>query len=359
MPFRIIRNDITKVSADAIVNTANPEPEIGGGTDWAIHRAAGPELLEARRRIGRLAVGQAAATPAFGLPAKYVLHTVSPVWIDGKHREEELLRQAYDTALDLAQSLGCGSVAFPLMAAGTYGFPLDLALATAIRAFTDFLMEREMQIELVLFSGEAFGMAGSVFDDLKSYVDDRYVSERNEEEYAMAPGASARPFENRREDIRLRRRQRAEEAAKYCLGSMPQEAAAPRPAAPGPSLEEILRQGQESTFSEHLLDLLKERSGKDSEVYKRAEVSKQLFSKILNNKDYQPTKSTAIQLAIGLELDLPRTQKLLEKAGYALTRSSKADLVVQYCIEKKIYSVSFINEALYDSGLPLLRTGLK
>ncbi len=86
MPFRIIRNDITKVSADAIVNTANPEPEIGGGTDWAIHRAAGPELLEARRKIGRLAVGQAAATPAFGLPAKYVLHTVSPVWIDGKHR---------------------------------------------------------------------------------------------------------------------------------------------------------------------------------------------------------------------------------------------------------------------------------
>lgn len=358
MPFRIIRNDITKVSADAIVNTANPEPEIGGGTDWAIHRAAGPELLEARRRIGRLAVGQAAATPAFGLPAKYVLHTVSPVWIDGKHREEELLRQAYDRALDLAQSLGCGSVAFPLMAAGTYGFPLDLALATAIRAFTDFLMEREMQIELVLFSGEAFGMAGSVFDDLKSYVDDRYVSERNEEEYAMAPSSSTRPFENRREDIRIRRRQRAEEAAKYCLGSMPQ-AAAPRPATPGPSLEEILRQGQESTFSEHLLDLLKERSGKDSEVYKRAEVSKQLFSKILNNKDYQPTKSTAIQLAIGLELDLPRTQKLLEKAGYALTRSSKADLVVQYCIEKKIYSVTFINEALHDSGLPLLRTGLK
>ncbi len=358
MPFRIIRNDITKVSADAIVNTANPEPEIGGGTDWAIHRAAGPELLEARRKIGRLAVGQAAATPAFGLPAKYVLHTVSPVWIDGKHREEELLRQAYDAALQLAERLGCGSVAFPLMAAGTYGFPLDLALATAIRAFTDFLMEREMQIELVLFSGEAFGMAGSVFDDLKSYVDDRYVSERNEEEYAMAPSSSARPFENRREDIRLRRRQRAEEAAKYCLGSMPQ-AAAPRPAAPSPSLEEILRQGQESTFSEHLLDLLKERSGKDSEVYKRAEVSKQLFSKILNNKDYQPTKSTAIQLAIGLELDLPRTQKLLEKAGYALTRSSKTDLVVQYYIERKIYSVSFINEALYDCGLPLLKTGLK
>ena len=358
MSFQIIRNDITKVKADAIVNTANPEPVIGSGTDWAIHHAAGPELLEARKRIGHIDVGRAAATPAFGLEASYVLHTVSPVWIDGKHREEELLRQAYDAALHLAMELGCRSVAFPLMAAGTYGFPVDLALAAAIRAFTDFLMEREMQIQLVLFSGEAFGMAGSVFDDLKSYVDDRYVSERNEEEYGTARLPQAHPGENRRREALRRRRQQAAEES-YPAGGSPLGNWAAAPAAQALSLEEILRRGQESSFSEYLLELLKERSGKDSEVYKRAEVSKQLFSKILNNRDYQPTKSTAVQLAIGLELDLPQTRKLLEKAGYALTCSSKADLVVQYCIEKKIYSVSFINEALYDSGLPLLKTGLK
>ena len=166
MPFQITRNDITKVEADAIVNTANPSPVIGGGTDYAIHTAAGPELLEARKQIGEIRVGQSVATPAFRLSAKYVLHTVSPVWIDGKHQEEENLRRAYDSALALADSLGCRSVAFPLMAAGTYGFPHDLALSVAIRAFTDFLLDHEMRIDLVLFNGKAFGMASSLFDGI-------------------------------------------------------------------------------------------------------------------------------------------------------------------------------------------------
>lgn len=365
MPFQIIRNDLTKVSADAIVNTANPKPVIGGGTDYAIHKAAGPELLAAREALGAIPVGQSAATPAFGLSANYVLHTVSPVWIDGRQGEAEDLRRAYDAALHLAAALGCHSVAFPLMAAGTYGFPLDLALSVAIRAFTDFLLDHEMQIDLVLFNGRAFGMAGSLFDDLKSYIDDHYVSERNEEEYcidaAPRPEAAARPNspDTRRASELRRRRMEAEYAIHASFaGSQSQPAVPEQAAAPSASLEELLKQ-REKTFSEYLMDLLKERSGKDSEVYKRAEVSKQLFSKILSNPDYQPSKSTVIQLALGLELDLAQTQKLLGKAGFALTRSSKTDLVVQYCIERKIYSVSFINEALDDCGLPLLKTGLK
>ena len=360
MPLQILRNDITRVRADAIVNTANPEPVIGGGTDYAIHKAAGPELLEARTRIGWIGVGRSAATPAFRLPAKYVLHTVSPAWIDGGHGEEEALRRAYDAALALAKELRCRSVAFPLMAAGTYGFPQDLALSVAVRAFTDFLLDHEMDIFLVLFSGTAFGIAKSVLDDLKSYIDDNYVSEKNEEEYlcdaSSAPVAS--PNRPAPEEGHSRRRKTAfprwEPRADTAHGAP----TAPPPAPVHLSLADILRK-HEKTFSEHLLDLLKERDGKDSEVYKRAEVSKQLFSKILNNKDYQPTKNTAIQLAIGLELDMPQAQKLLETAGYALTRSSKADLVVQYYIERKIYSVTFINEALHDCGLPLLKTGLK
>ena len=366
MPFQIIRNDITKVSADAIVNTANPEPVIGGGTDYAIHQAAGPELLAAREAVGTIPVGRSVATPAFGLSANYVLHTVSPAWIDGRHAEAEDLRRAYEAALQLAAELGCHSVAFPLMAAGTYGFPLDLALSVAIRAFTDFLLDHEMQIDLVLFNGRAFGMAGSIFDDLKSYIDDHYVSEKNEEEYCidtlLRPHASdGQPIisEPRRENKLRRRRMEIQYAIQPpSPGSKPQPASPEAPAAFSSSLEDILKQ-HEKTFSEYLLDLLKERSGKDSEVYKRAEVSKQLFSKILNHPDYQPTKSTVIQLALGLELDLAQTQKLLGKAGFALTRSSKADLVVQYYIERKIYNVTFINEALHDCGLPLLKTGLK
>ncbi|MBR0208801.1 MAG: macro domain-containing protein [Oscillospiraceae bacterium] len=368
MPFEIIRNDITKVKADAIVNTANPEPEIGGGTDWAIHAAAGEKLLAARKRIGAIEVGRCAATPAFALPARYVLHTVSPAWIDGRHGEEALLREAYDSALKLAAKLRCRSVAFPLMAAGTYGFPHETALSVAIRAFTDFLLKREMQIYLVLFNAEAFDKAGALFDDLKSYIDDRYVDERTAWEYRVdaAPNVSARGDLRRRE---AGRRQQEERVFDACAAAPPSAAnpapqwaesaplAAKKASRPAASDEKYGR--PESSFSEYLLELLKQRSGKDSEVYKRAEVSKQLFSKILHNRDYQPTKSTAIQLAIGLQLDLEGTQKLLGKAGYALTRSSRADLAVQYYIERKIYSVSFINEALSDCGLPLLKTGLK
>ena len=361
MPFQIIRNDITKVEADAIVNTANPDPAVGGGTDWAIHTAAGPELLAARQKIGAIAVGESAATPAFGLPAKYVLHTVSPAWVDGRHGEAALLRKAYDAALSLADALGCRSVAFPLMAAGTYGFPHEVALSVAVGAFTDFLLEHEMQIELVLFNAEAFGKAGALFEDLRSYIDDHYVSERTEEEYRVDSVANVLAAESERQRARRERPRRSEmvfSQADFAAGALP-KAAAPKKAksAPSESLEDFLAK-RETTFSEYLLDLLKERGVKSSEVYKRAEVSKQLFSKILNDKDYRPTKNTAIQLAIGLQLDLPQTQKLLEKAGYALTRSSKADIVVEYYIRQKTYSVPFINMALDDCELPLLTTGL-
>ena len=175
MPLKIIRNDITKVTADAIVNTANPRPVIGAGTDCAIHNAAGPELLRAREAIGDIPVGSSVETPAFGLPAKYVLHTVCPPWAGGERNETVLLRQAYDRALFLAEKLNCASVAFPLMGAGSYAFPKDTALSVAVSAITDFLMEHDMTVYLVLFNGEAFDLASSLFDDLKSYIDDNYV----------------------------------------------------------------------------------------------------------------------------------------------------------------------------------------
>ena len=352
MPFEIIRNDITLVHADAVVNTANPLPVVGQGTDCAIHAAAGPALLAARKEIGEIAVGCAAATPAFDLPARYVLHTVSPAWVDGEHGEAALLRRAYDAALSLADELGCASVAFPLMGAGSYAFPKDVALSVAIAAVTDHLMDHERQIWLVLFNTEAFDLAGSLFADLKSYIDDNYAEEKRREESAVFEAA----YTNRpRLSARRPRRKTAREVASDLFSLAEADSSLP---AAGSSLDDVLR-SRESTFSEYLLDLLRERTGKDSEVYKRAEISRQLFSKILNNKEYQPTKNTAIQLAIGLELDMDGTQKLLNKAGYSLTRSSRADLVVQYYIERKMYCVPLINAALDDCRLPLLKTGLK
>ncbi|MBR2526946.1 MAG: macro domain-containing protein [Blautia sp.] len=354
MPFQIIRNDITKVKADAIVNTANPHPIIGSGTDSAIHKAAGLELLNARKKIGDIPPGSAVSTPAFNLPARYVIHTVGPSWVDGKHGEERVLRRAYDSALNLADQLGCRSVAFPLMAAGSYGFPRDLALSIAISAFTDFLMDHDMTVYLVLFNGKAFSLASSLFSDLKSYIDDNYVEEQTQKEYGSSSKqrwwqkslASPKEYDLYKEGPSCGNASKAPR----------RPAASAKPLLAG-SLKELLGQS-ESTFSEYLLDILKERSGKDSEVYKRAEISKQLFSKMLSNKYYQPTKNTVIQLAIGLQLDVNQTQRLLEKAGYTLTRSSKVDLVVQYYIERKVYNVKFINLALEDCGLPLLKTGM-
>ncbi len=361
MPFQIIRNDITKVEADAIVNTAHPQAKVGGGTDWAIHEAAGSELIAARERIGDISVGQSVATPAFGLPAKYVLHTVSPAWEGGQYGEEELLRKAYDSALNLANELNCTSVAFPLMAAGTYGFPHDVALSVAIGAFTDFLLDHEMQIYLVLFNATAFDMAGSVFPDLKSFVDDNYVSEKTDNEYRVdgyVPRNEVRRSSIRR-DVGYSERKTREASKDVYLDSYASAKEDLMEYAPASaSLEEILKQNEPS-FSDYLKDLLKERGCKASDVYKRAEISRQLFSRIINAEGYRPTKDTVIQLALGMQLDLPQTQKLLEKAGYLLTRNSKTDLAIQYFIERKIYNVTLINAALDDNGIPLLKTGFR
>ena len=364
MPFEIIRDDITRVKADAIVNTANPLPVIGAGTDSAIHKAAGEKLLAARKKIGAIPVGCAVETRAFDLPAKYVLHTVSPAWIDGMHGEEALLRKSYDAALTLADGLRCRSVAFPLLSAGSYGFPKEVALSVAIRAFTDFLLTHDMQILLVVFGEAPYTLARGLFGDLKSYVDANYVGAAEKAEYGAFPAnvprrrkaretafaAQFRPVENRRTPAPMLDMAHAE--AEEPFDTAP-TAAAPEKAE---NLESILKR-VENTFSEHLLDLLNECGEKDSDVYRRAEISRQLFHKIISKKDYQPTKSTAIQLALGLRLDLAQTQKLLEKAGYSLTRSSKTDLVVQYFIERGEYSIVTVNTALYDCGLPLLKTG--
>lgn len=372
MPLEIIRNDITKVSADAIVNTANPRPVIGAGTDSAIHRAAGPELLEARKRIGEIRPGTCAETPAFGLKAKYVLHTVGPAWIDGAHHEQETLRSAYDAALTAADRLGCASVAFPLMASGSYGFPHEIALQIAIRAFTDFLMTHEMQIILVVFNKEAVSLSGSLFGGLKSYIDDNYVAEANADEYLAGwdrrrlDAARRESYRRDRTQYTAPRRPAKTEAAPDAAPPFPAAAnAVPGAAYPRPkkteaepadiasSLSELFKT-KESSFSEYVLELLAQKHEKDSEVYHRAQISRQLFNKIINEKNYQPKKNTAIQLAIGLKLDLEQTQKLLGKAGYELTRSSKTDLVVQYFIERRDYNLIDINIALFDCGLPLL-----
>ena len=382
MPFEIIRNDITRVKADAIVNTANPYPVVGAGTDTAIHNAAGPQLLEARKKIGNIEPGDSVATPAFDLDARYVLHTVTTGWIDGEHSEAEILRKAYDSALSLAAELKCESVAFPLLSAGSYGFPKELAMSVAIQAFTEFLMSHEMKVILVVYDSEVFSLAGSLFDDVRSFIDDNYVEDRAAEERERIE-QWLREEDERRRDLREYRRPYAprpsaaapsglwhrkeeKEAAKEAeeedlavegivfntVGAVPLEDEEFGMAEA--SIEEILRK-RETTFTEYLRDLISETGLTDPQIYYSAGMTRQHFNKLINDLEYQPTKRTVYQLIVGMQLDLEKAQKLLEKAGYAMSRSSKFDLIMEYYIRNRKYNIIEIDVTLFDAGLPPLQ----
>lgn len=367
MPFEIVRNDITNMRVDAIVNTANPKPVIGYGVDAGIHQKAGPRLLEARQRIGSIRVGDAAMTPGFDLNARFVIHAVGPVWVDGRHGEERLLKSCYERSLHLAKRQGCQSIAFPLISAGNHGFPKPLALQIAMNAISAFLMKHEMQVYLVVFSRDAFQLSEKLFQGVSSFIDENYIREKNLQQYGLEDKCAVRSTQQEmvlREQ--MRRRQEAESA---CFGALPCAPMAsppePRPKKAGkkgfplslpgasPSLENLLAQ-IDAGFSETLLKLIDRTGKKDSEIYTRANISRQHFSKIRNNPHYQPTKPTAIALALALELNLEQTQDLIGRAGYALTKSSKFDVIIMYFIQKKNYNLFDINAVLFEFDQSLL-----
>ncbi|MBQ3223439.1 MAG: macro domain-containing protein [Clostridia bacterium] len=343
MPFEIVRNDITKMQVDAIVNAANPRPLVGYGCDAGIHKKAGPQLLEARKKIGDIYVGQAAITPGFGLDAKYVIHAVGPVWQGGGHDEETLLRRCYDSALALAVRHKCESVAFPLLSAGNHGVPKPLALQTAIAAFSAFLMDHEMQIYLVVFGQQAFGLSEKLVQSVQSFIDENYIRETTLAEYGFADKNSMRQLGRAQIQSALEQQRRR----RYKQALADEMAMAPAPSASkSGGLTELL-EGLDAGFSETLLRLIDRSGKKDAEVYKRANVDRKLFSKIRNNPQYRPSKTTALAFAIALELSLEETRDLIGRAGYALSRSSKGDVIVEYFITRGEYDIFAINETLF------------
>ena len=397
MPFTIVRNDITKMQVDAIVNTANPKPIIGSGVDAGIHQAAGPQLLAARKEIGRIGVGDAAVTPGFDLNARYVIHTVGPAWRGGFLGEARLLRSCYVSSLALAWEKGCTSIAFPLISTGNYGFPKDKALQIASKAIGEFLERHEMQVYLVVFSRDAFQLSEKLFQGISSFIDENYILEKNLQQYGLADKCGVRGMEQKLILQQQLRRRQAEEAAweededgwftlPYEPEALPEmfspddgvpawnegatcEPKATRPEArpkkaakaglslpfskPRPSLSELLME-TDAGFSETLLKLIDQTGKKDSEIYTKANLSRQHFSKIRNNPHYQPTKPTAIALALALELDLEQTRDLIGRAGYALTNSSKFDVIIMYFIRERNYNLFDINAALFEFDQSLL-----
>lgn len=411
MPFTIVRNDITKVSADAIVNTANPRPVIGSGTDHAIYEAAGRDLLLAEReKIGNISPGDAVYTPAFGLDARYIIHTVGPVWEGGENGELETLGSCYRKSLLLANYLRCSSIAFPMISTGIYGFPKDKALEIAIEEISDFLMISEMDVTLVVFDKTAFDLSKELLDDVRQFIDDNYVEEQSATEYDQGMSSMQRsarimadleakkeaeavteaeeddemePLAAIEEDVDLMNEEEfdayfhslyeesiAPDSADYSVGSPVFSApSAPRKEAagslPGGLSGGAMRTGTPydldealsalgMTFQQKLLNLIDEKGYTDTQVYKRANIDRKLFSKIRCNENYKPSKATVLAFAISLELNLDETVDLLRRAGLALQPSSKADLIVQYCIGNHIYDIYEVNSILFEYDQQLL-----
>ena len=329
MPLQIIRNDITKMNVDAIVNAANTSLLGGGGVDGCIHRAAGPELLAECSTLHGCETGSAKITKGYSLPCKYVIHAVGPRWRDGRHREQELLESCYRTSLNLAKENDCQSVAFPLISSGVYGYPKDQALKVAVDTISEFLLENEMMVYIVIFDRKTYQISGKLFDDIAVYIDDRYVEEHT--------------------DRRAEQRRWAEawqEESCFEAASVPLPPEAICKSCSSQSLEEALGQMDES-FSEMLLRKIEESGMTDAQCYKKANIDRKLFSKIRSDRFYKPSKPTVLAFALALELPLAQMQEMLGKAGFTLSHSSKFDIIVEYFVERGNYNVYEINEALF------------
>ena len=330
MPLYIVRNDITAMRVDAIVNAANESLLGGGGVDGAIHSAAGPELLAECRTLGGCRTGQAKITGGYRLPARFVIHTVGPVWRDGRHSERELLISAYRSALELALSHQCETVAFPLISSGVYGYPKDQALKVAVDTIGDFLLSHDMTVYLVIFDRAAYTIGGRIFADIAAYIDDCYVDDHTD----------SREVQRRR----------------MAMASMPMEKSEcmPAPCAIAPSgLGEALSKLDES-FSQMLLRKIDEAGLTDAQCYKKANIDRKLFSKIRSDVHYKPSKPTAMAFAVALELPLEEAREMLGKAGFAFSHASKFDIIVEYFIARRNYNIFEINEALFAFDQSLL-----
>ena len=362
MPLHIIRNDLTFMACDAVVNPTDEALSGSGGVDAQLHRAAGEQLDQACARIGYCAPGSAVLTEGFELPARYIIHTVGPRWVGGAHGERETLASCYRSALSIAREKKLSSIAFPIISAGTFGFPKAEALEIAVREIRAFLSEHEMDVTLVVFNRECYEISAERYARVQSFIDETYVDTRDDFGNAASYRREERPVfaSSIEEDACF-------SASNDAARPEPAQAPPPRPAKASRPKPRPLGQASkpagaafrpdrvlDESFSQMLLRKIDERGIKDADCYKRANVDRKLFSKIRTNPDYRPSKATAIAFAIALRLDLDETRELLMKAGYALSRSQRFDVIIEYFIRAQIYDIYEINETLFAFDQQLL-----
>ena len=345
MAFKILRNDITKVRADAIVNTANPIPVIGRGTDSSIYEAAGREqLLEARRKIGVIERGQSIWTPSFNLRkhgVKYIIHTSGVIYRDGNHGEKDILRSCYQTALTIAAELNCKSVAIPLLASGNYRFPKDLALQIVVEEISRFLLEHEVDVFLVVYDAESYKISEKLFDDVEDFLSDNLDGYEVEEEHIQYKASYNTVIGSLSAD-RIFEPARAVQSEPILSE---EKKIAPI------DVDAFIRSSKDKlNFQNTLMHLIADRKVDNSVIYKKACIDKKFFSKIISNKDYVPKKRTVMALGLALELPLEEYERFLASAGYAFMPSSKFDLIIKYCVMNHIYNLINVDVILDDHG---------
>ena len=358
MPLQIIRQDITKMQVDAIVNTTNEEMIGYSGVDLAVHTIAGKELDEECAMIAPLGLGQAKITMGYNLPCKYVIHTSGPRWRGGLLGEDIILRSCYIESLKLAVKHGCNSVAFPLISAGVYQYPKDQVLKFAIQTITEFLFNHELNVYICVYDRDSYEFSHKLFNDIKEFIDDGYVDDHDEDYYDELEKCDIICCDSLDEPIDeeddffdaaqpLRSHFEDSSVSKSRLPSYPSSAASK-------TLHEYMK-AMDKPFAYKLFDLIDEKGMTDVECYKKANVDKRTFSKIKGNaKTYKPSKPTAVAFAIALQLNLEETQDLLASAGMTLSRSYTFDKIIRYFIQKGNYNIFEINEALFEFDQQLL-----
>lgn len=340
MPYDIIRQDITKIKVDAIVNPTDYMFSGSGGTDKRIHFAAGPELRKACDTLPFLKEGEVAVTEGFRLPCKYIIHTFGPIWQGGFFDERKKLASCYRNSMQAAYDRGCESIAFPLISSGTFGFPKDKVLRIALDTITSFLMSHDMTVHLLVYDKNAYAISQKLQKNIETFIDEHYIIQHSLKfdpyTYTYTPKEPEQKLEVPASEQKLEPNHPTEELQELHVKSPL-------------TLEEALSQHNES-FSLALFRLIDRSGMSDVDCYKKANISKQHFSKIKSNPHYQPTRQTVFAFAIVLKLTLEETKQLLGKAGLAFNPTSKTDLIVEYFITHQKYDLTEVNEVLdqYD-----------
>ena len=338
MPLRFIRNDITKVRTDAIVLPANKVLEQGDGASRSIYRAASEQKLKGELSVSydnKCEIGKAVATYGYDLGhgVKYIIHAVCPQWLGGEYGEAEFLYSAYREALILAKKKKCTSIAFPLLSTGSYQFPRLEAIKIAVNAILDFLTTNEMDVYLVFFGRDGMRDGSRFFGDIESFIDDDYADAIDD----TYPGPE--------------QRRRLKEGDDW-YGQKEVFKTLQKAPIKTPPLGRLLRKAESAeTFHEMFLRLTARSELSDPEIYKKARLTKQHYSKIKQNPEGIPKKETILAIAFALELTTKETSEFLMKAGYSFCDSSAYDVIVKYCLDRRITDLHEVNELLRGAWL--------